>query len=327
MFQIIDSDNEDVIAKDSTPIFYAGVGAKYRTKEGWIIRLDGRVLFPQKSGGGWKSPLADAGLEALAVTRTSARRRRSSQGRARLRVRDRIRKAASSARPQVPTTRGHGLFEDDNGCPARITTVTHPDGGDSAVEAETRTTRGRQVCPDSDHDGGGGRAGCGRQVRQSPDTRNGFEDEDGCPDRDPEEAEEVSRRLQGSLQVNSARSSADPRRRSTRRASSECKARTRDPGHTDDQPLKKGGKFESNEALSQGRADSVKAYMVGKGIDASRLSAKGYGDTAPVDAPAGLKGGKLNAARAKNRRVEFKLITGDEAAAAPAPEAPKDEKK
>jgi outer membrane protein OmpA-like peptidoglycan-associated protein len=80
-------------------------------------------------------------------------------------------------------------------------------------------------------------------------------------------------------------------------------------GHTDDQPVRAGGKFADNQALSQARADAVKTYFVSKGIDESRLSAKGYGDTAPIEAPKDLTGGKLDAARAKNRRVEFKLVS------------------
>jgi outer membrane protein OmpA-like peptidoglycan-associated protein len=80
-------------------------------------------------------------------------------------------------------------------------------------------------------------------------------------------------------------------------------------GHTDDVQIAKGGKFESNEALSQARADTVKDYFVKKGIDASRVSSKGYGDTVPVIDPKGLAGAKLAEARGKNRRVEFKLVT------------------
>jgi hypothetical protein len=105
-------------------------------------------------------------------------------------------------------------------------------------------------------------------------------------------------------------------------------------GHTDDQPIAKGGTFADNQALSQARAESVAAYFTKNGIDASRITAKGYGDTAPVENPKDLKGGKLNAARAKNRRVEFKLISGasttvpPDAPAAPAPApAPAPEKK
>ena len=93
-------------------------------------------------------------------------------------------------------------------------------------------------------------------------------------------------------------------------------------GHTDDQPLKAGGKFADNQALSQARAETVANYFVKAGVDQSRITAKGYGDTVPVEAPTGLKGAKLNAARAKNRRVEFKLVTKEEAANPTPPPAP-----
>jgi OmpA-OmpF porin, OOP family len=75
-------------------------------------------------------------------------------------------------------------------------------------------------------------------------------------------------------------------------------------GHTDDQAPKKGGKFADNQALSQSRAESVKAYFLSKGVEDARVIAKGFGDTVPVDPK------KTAAARAKNRRVEFKLISG-----------------
>jgi OmpA-OmpF porin, OOP family len=58
-----------------------------------------------------------------------------------------------------------------------------------------------------------------------------------------------------------------------------------------------------NLALSQRRAESVSQYLTRAGVDASRMSAVGYGDTKPkVDnaTPAG---------RAENRRVEFSLST------------------
>jgi outer membrane protein OmpA-like peptidoglycan-associated protein len=96
-------------------------------------------------------------------------------------------------------------------------------------------------------------------------------------------------------------------------------------GHTDDQKFIKGtnGKFENNMELSQGRAESVKAYFVKNGVEEGRLTAKGYGHTLPIENPEGLKGAKLNAARAKNRRVEFKLVSSlTEPSPTPTPEAP-----
>jgi chemotaxis protein MotB len=97
--------------------------------------------------------------------------------------------------------------------------------------------------------------------------------------------------------------------------------------HTDDQPLKAGGAFADNDALSQARAESVKAYLVKKGVGEDQIVAKGYGSTKPAQDPTGLKGGKLAAVRKANQRVELQLVTPEAAPAqaAPAAEAPKTE--
>ncbi len=71
-------------------------------------------------------------------------------------------------------------------------------------------------------------------------------------------------------------------------------------GHTDDQ-----GSLESNQTLSQNRAAAVMDYLVGKGVDASRLQAKGYGETRTIDTNETEEG------RAKNRRVEFNILEQD----------------
>jgi outer membrane protein OmpA-like peptidoglycan-associated protein len=70
--------------------------------------------------------------------------------------------------------------------------------------------------------------------------------------------------------------------------------RIRIEGHTDNV-----GKPDKNQALSENRANAVRDYFVKKGIDASRLEAKGYGEAKPV------QDNKTAAGRAANRRIEF----------------------
>jgi len=66
-------------------------------------------------------------------------------------------------------------------------------------------------------------------------------------------------------------------------------------GHTDNV-----GEDAYNMTLSQKRTESVKAYLISKGISESRLKAIGFGETSPV------ADNKTAAGRAKNRRVELK---------------------
>ncbi|MAT40325.1 MAG: hypothetical protein CL946_12055 [Ectothiorhodospiraceae bacterium] len=61
-----------------------------------------------------------------------------------------------------------------------------------------------------------------------------------------------------------------------------------------------------NIDLSQRRAESVQRILVNLGVDASRLQAKGYGETQPVSLNNSERG------RARNRRVEFFILeTGE----------------
>jgi outer membrane protein OmpA-like peptidoglycan-associated protein len=67
-------------------------------------------------------------------------------------------------------------------------------------------------------------------------------------------------------------------------------------GHTDST-----GSEANNQKLSESRASSVKDYLVKNGIEAGRLSSKGYGESKPIDS------NKTRAGRANNRRVEINL--------------------
>ena len=68
-------------------------------------------------------------------------------------------------------------------------------------------------------------------------------------------------------------------------------------GHTDNV-----GKPSDNLKLSNNRANAVIQYLIGKGIDATRLSSKGWGETKPLADNSNEQG------RAQNRRTEMKVV-------------------
>lgn len=72
-------------------------------------------------------------------------------------------------------------------------------------------------------------------------------------------------------------------------------------GHTDNQ-----GADAYNQKLSDQRAKSVLEYIVGKGIDAKRLTAKGFGESKPIATNDTEEG------KEQNRRVEFMITEQEE---------------
>lgn len=78
-------------------------------------------------------------------------------------------------------------------------------------------------------------------------------------------------------------------------------------GHTDDT-----GPSELNRELSQARARAVMDWLAAHGVEAARLTARGYGDARPI------ADNSSEAGRARNRRVEFVIVRK----AAPAPRQP-----
>jgi outer membrane protein OmpA-like peptidoglycan-associated protein len=68
--------------------------------------------------------------------------------------------------------------------------------------------------------------------------------------------------------------------------------------HTDN----KGGE-KYNVELSEKRSESVVAFLISKGIEAKRLSSKGYGFSMPIGSNESELGRQLN------RRTEFKILS------------------
>ncbi|MCF6366682.1 MAG: OmpA family protein [Bacteroidales bacterium] len=68
-------------------------------------------------------------------------------------------------------------------------------------------------------------------------------------------------------------------------------------GHTDSD-----GEADMNLDLSQRRAETVRNYLIKKGISPDRLTAVGYGETQPVES------NSTNEGKQKNRRTEVRIL-------------------
>jgi OmpA-OmpF porin, OOP family len=68
-------------------------------------------------------------------------------------------------------------------------------------------------------------------------------------------------------------------------------------GHTDN-----SGSSAYNQQLSEKRAQSVYTYLINNGVDAKRLTLRGYGAERPIAS------NETNEGRERNRRIEFKIV-------------------
>jgi outer membrane protein OmpA-like peptidoglycan-associated protein len=77
-------------------------------------------------------------------------------------------------------------------------------------------------------------------------------------------------------------------------------------GHTDSK-----GKPFFNKKLSQDRAESVKKYLVKKGINPKRIAAVGYGANQPIATNKNKDNSYNEEGMALNRRIELKILSKD----------------
>lgn len=186
----------------------------------------------------------------------------------------------------------------DDGCPIADTDgdgVLDPD--DKCVEEPAETPDG---CPIADTDGDG-LLDPDDKCPDQPETRNGVDDEDGCPDELPTDLAKFTGSIEG-IVFASGKSTIKPSSFKTLDQAVEVlkaypSVRLEISGHTDDR-----GKPEQNVKLSTARAESVKTYFAGHGIAADRLEVRGAGPDEP------LADNASRAGRAQNRRIEFKVL-------------------
>jgi large repetitive protein len=213
-------------------------------------------------------------------------------------------------------------FQDDDGCPdpdndgdgicdpwveQRGEMGKYPCKGVDKCPNEAEDKDGFQDddgCPDPDNDGDG-IADATDKCPNEPETKNGYQDEDGCPDEVPGqvvmgkgkiEIKDKIRFKKGAAEIDPTSNSLLDEIAKVVLANPQA-GRIRIEGHTDNV-----GPKNKNQTLSQKRAESVKAYLVKKGVKADRLIAVGYGPSRPIASNKTAEG------KAKNRRVEFIVI-------------------
>lgn len=212
-------------------------------------------------------------------------------------------------------------FIDEFGCPPDADGDTVPDYMDlcpneggrvdkNGCPIKPKDTDGDTILDDVD------------QCPTEPETFNGYEDEDGCPDNDPNALVEMAEgKINIKEQVFFETSKAIIKPESFELLNQVAQLLVDNPhvgnvtveGHTDSR-----GKYKLNMKLSQARAESVMNYLVEHGVAAERLNAIGYGPDRPIDTNDTKEG------RAKNRRVEFVVIGLPEDAKTPTEEATPD---
>jgi outer membrane protein OmpA-like peptidoglycan-associated protein len=145
-----------------------------------------------------------------------------------------------------------------------------------------------------------------------PESYNGYQDDDGCPDRGRVIVHRGRIEILDRIYFESGRARIRPISRpileaiaATLRGNPQI-ARLEIQGHTDQR-----GARERNRRLARGRANAVRRYLVARGVEARRLVARGYGSARPLDARQGP------VAWSKNRRVEFHIRQRDDDAPAP----------
>jgi outer membrane protein OmpA-like peptidoglycan-associated protein len=184
-----------------------------------------------------------------------------------------------------PDNDGDGILDIDDDCPNQAEDF---DG--------FQDTDG---CPDPDNDGDG-ILDVNDKCPDVAENFNNFEDTDGCPDEAPVKIPTLAHInfKFGTAEI----SGADPipvLDEVARIMKENPSMKVKVTGHTDNI-----GSEEANNRLSMRRAQTVRDYLVKKGVDSNRFVLEGMGESEPIDT------NDTELGRARNRRIEFSIIQG-----------------
>jgi outer membrane protein OmpA-like peptidoglycan-associated protein len=324
-----------VLGNDVDPVFHVGLGAKGYVTPNLAVRVDVRDIIAESRDSSTPTMHWEAlvGL-SIVLGRTPPPPPPPPDG-----DRDGVPDASDQCPNEIglppsgcapivlpPDSDGDGVADPDDRCPLAAGPVNPdpaangcpppPDAdGDGVADADDR-------CPslagdaadgcvaDRDSDAIPDRAD---KCPDQPETKNGYQDDDGCPDELPQAVAAFTGAIAGiSFPTGQAALAASSRPTLDAAAnvlSEYPELRVEVSGHTDS-----SGELERNIALSTQRADAVAAYLVSKGIASDRIETRGVGPNEPLGDNATKEG------RQKNRRIEFKLLP--KAAETPAPSEP-----
>jgi outer membrane protein OmpA-like peptidoglycan-associated protein len=321
---------------DTDPAFHFGGGVKLAANDNLSIRVDVRdTLTNQRAIGDMPNSLEVSAGASLVLGRSKAPVDRDGDGF--LDNKDACPSEAGVAPDGCPLRDRDGdqILDSDDRCPDEVGLAPTgcplldadsdgiPDDADQCVKEPGPAPLG---CPDGDGDGDGvldrndqcpnvagvAPLGCPGDSDQDgiadpddkcpsePETKNGFEDTDGCPDVLPDAVKKFTGVIAGiEFDVNQdtiRKSSFDVLDQAAKILVDYPALKVEIAGHTDDT-----GARDYNVKLSQERADAVKSYLVSKGVGGERIQTRGVGAGEP------LIHEKTKSARQKNRRIEFHI--------------------
>lgn len=312
-----------VTGSDVDPEMHFGLGAKYALDEVVGLRLDLRDTFIQKNNASQGTLTQNP--EVLLGIAFSVRPPRplppppppDADGDGVPDSEDACVHVAGLKPSGCPDTDGDGVTDDKDacvnekgsapcGCPPRDS------DGDKVIDELDRCPNEPgpiEGCPDPDPDHDG-ILGAQDRCPNEPETKNGFQDDDGCPDELPERVKQFTGVIKG-IEFDRGTEKIRPISASALDGAASVlnefvALRVLITGHTDSD-----GNRDFNLDLSRRRAESVKAYLVGKGISEDRIETRGAGPDEPI------ADNKTAAGKQKNRRIEFKLLEAKSTAPKP----------
>jgi outer membrane protein OmpA-like peptidoglycan-associated protein len=326
----------DVSGNDSDPAFHYGGGVKLNVSDNLAVRLDLRDSITNQRGGGGYPHNVEALAGANLVLGRASEKPKDRDRDGVFDERDQCPDEPGTATNGCPVRDldSDGLVEPDDQCPTEAGRAptgcpildADADGLlDSTDQCVNEKGEAPSGCPDDDRDGfvgaadrcptvlgaapdgcladqdGDGISGVDDHCPDRPETMNGFQDTDGCPDELPAALQEFVGVIAG-IEFDNNQAAIRPSSEASldkafRVLEDYPTLRIEVIGHTDDR-----GAREHNVDLSLRRAEAVKQRLVAKGIDASRIQSNGAGPDVPITT------NDTAAGRQQNRRIEFRIV-------------------